>query len=347
MAYTKKIWVDVPDPSNLPDIPEGQDSLARFDAKNMNRIEEGIENSVKKTGDIIEGDLQIYTNSPSLILNNKNQNHSSIYKNASSDQNIDFGTVIRDSAENIESGNYLGIVLRHGLTKDGNLSDAFKLHLRKDGVEHGYKIYGEHNKPTSADVGAVSKLRNLNGRDILNVNEEGLYYCINTINMPTTSPSGYLRVEYADENYKVIYWRAYNSHNEYVNVLDNGEWLGWVETLHSNHPDIIKTEIKTYKGTGTYGKDNPNLVTFSFVPSAVCISAKKLSGLYAPLVWFYGEPYGMFMYRGPYDNEADMHCADLTWNGKELSWYNHGSAYQFNEAGETYQIIAWKQEVRI
>lgn len=42
MAFTKKTWVNVPDPSNLPSIPEGQDSLARFDATNMNRIEEGI-----------------------------------------------------------------------------------------------------------------------------------------------------------------------------------------------------------------------------------------------------------------------------------------------------------------
>lgn len=42
MAFTKKEWVNVPDPSNPPSIPEGQDALARFDADNMNRIEAGI-----------------------------------------------------------------------------------------------------------------------------------------------------------------------------------------------------------------------------------------------------------------------------------------------------------------
>ncbi len=42
MAYTKKTWVNVSDPSNPPSIPEGQDALARFDADNMNRIEDGI-----------------------------------------------------------------------------------------------------------------------------------------------------------------------------------------------------------------------------------------------------------------------------------------------------------------
>ena len=43
MTFTRKEWVNVPDPSKLPPVPEGQDSLARFDAENMNRIENGIE----------------------------------------------------------------------------------------------------------------------------------------------------------------------------------------------------------------------------------------------------------------------------------------------------------------
>ena len=41
MAYEKKTWVDVPDPSQLTD--EQRNSYPRFDAANMNRIEDGIE----------------------------------------------------------------------------------------------------------------------------------------------------------------------------------------------------------------------------------------------------------------------------------------------------------------
>ena len=51
MAFKKKIWVNVPDISNLPDIPEGQDALARFDAENMNRLEEGVESSATHVTD--------------------------------------------------------------------------------------------------------------------------------------------------------------------------------------------------------------------------------------------------------------------------------------------------------
>lgn len=48
MAFQKKAWLNVPDPLNPPEPPEGQDSLAVFDADNMNRIEGGIESAHKK-----------------------------------------------------------------------------------------------------------------------------------------------------------------------------------------------------------------------------------------------------------------------------------------------------------
>ena len=110
---------------------------------------------------------------------------------------------------------------------DGDLNslprfDAKNMNRIEDGVEQALNL-------TIDDFGAVPVLRRLNGIDILTVNSEGLYYCINTINMPTTTAAGYLRVEYSAANYKVIYWRAYNSQKQYVNVLDGGTWIGWSE----------------------------------------------------------------------------------------------------------------------
>lgn len=156
MAYTKKTWKNVPDTSDPPDIPEGQDALARFDAENMNRIEDGIEEALKLTAN---------------------------------------------------------------------------------------------------DVGAVPILRRLNGTDIFSVNGEGLYYCINVdkTSIPTTTQSGYLRVEYGDLNYKVIYWRPYNSHKEYVNVLDGGKWLGWTE-IFTNKGGIIAGSFGIYQTSENYPK---------------------------------------------------------------------------------------------
>ena len=46
MAYTKKTWVNVPDPDNYTgDIPLSE--LPRYDAENMNRIEDGVDESKK------------------------------------------------------------------------------------------------------------------------------------------------------------------------------------------------------------------------------------------------------------------------------------------------------------
>lgn len=55
MNYKKKIWINIPDPNNMPAIPQGQDELAIFDADNMNRIEEGIAKSYTVTRPITAG----------------------------------------------------------------------------------------------------------------------------------------------------------------------------------------------------------------------------------------------------------------------------------------------------
>lgn len=70
MAFTKKIWVNVPDPSNPPSIPEGQDELARFDADNMNRIEEGIEEAFDRVSSLSKEDIDL-GNVPNVTTNDQ------------------------------------------------------------------------------------------------------------------------------------------------------------------------------------------------------------------------------------------------------------------------------------
>lgn len=53
MSFEKKVWLNVPDENNPPPVPEGQDALARFDADNMNRIEEGIDKSYADINNLI------------------------------------------------------------------------------------------------------------------------------------------------------------------------------------------------------------------------------------------------------------------------------------------------------
>lgn len=76
MAFKKKIWVNVPDESNLPAIPDGQDSLARFDAENMNRIEGGIEEALSSVGEHTHSKEDVgLGNVPNVTTNDQTPTH--------------------------------------------------------------------------------------------------------------------------------------------------------------------------------------------------------------------------------------------------------------------------------
>ena len=49
----------------------------------MNRIEEGIDNALPKEGGELTGNLRIYADSPSIILNNNDKNYATLPRNNS------------------------------------------------------------------------------------------------------------------------------------------------------------------------------------------------------------------------------------------------------------------------
>lgn len=127
--YERKVWDNVPDPSNY----EGNydlNSLPRFDADNMNRIEDGIETALALTVD---------------------------------------------------------------------------------------------------DIGALAKTQYIKGKSLLEVNEDGLYYGTEMTDLPDDNSvhTGFIKAVVRNENYRVVYWRPYNSSIEYTNVRNGDKWLGW------------------------------------------------------------------------------------------------------------------------
>ena len=95
---------------------------------------------------------------------------------------------------------------------------------------------------TADSVGAVPTLRRLDGDDVLEINSEGLYYIYNAANVPTTTKSGYVRVEFSHEDYKIVYWRPHDSLIQYLNVKSYGSWLGWTE-IFTNNGGTLKGDI--------------------------------------------------------------------------------------------------------
>lgn len=98
------------------------------------------------------GTLKINSSSPTLeMTDTSNNGGTKIHKNADSD--VDYGTYISDIASD---GTCDILILR----REGS-TNADKISLRvqsADGSTYDtYKIYGEHNKPTPADIGAATK----------------------------------------------------------------------------------------------------------------------------------------------------------------------------------------------
>lgn len=190
MAYTKKKWVNVPDPSNPPSIPEGQDALARFDADNMNRIEEGIEEvcaptytEVNEITPLTSGEKltiafgKIKKAISDLIthLSNKKNPHGVTAAQAGA-LPISGGIIsgrsvgLADGYGSIASDKNCTTVIAKNLTDSANNSrqiyianssyapkvdDSIFLHDTIDGVAKKYYLYGEHHKPTADEIGAM------------------------------------------------------------------------------------------------------------------------------------------------------------------------------------------------
>ena len=246
MAFTKKIWVNVPDPSNPPSIPEGQAALARFDAENMNRIEEGLEEACKLVP-ISRGGTGAKTESGAA--------------NSLKVKSIGSGIAIKENDDlnaYTTLGNYVcSLVATASTLKNCPVSGAFVMTvgyatgdstylyqeiIRASTGTQYYRsyvastatwsawqaAYSTSNKPTAEDVGALSKTIVINNQDILEITKDGLYYSTRSINVPTSEAAGYVRVQTnAYSDYRVVYWRPYNSTTEYANVFKNGTWLGW------------------------------------------------------------------------------------------------------------------------
>ena len=95
-----------------------------------------------------------------------------------------------------------------------------------------------------------------------------------------------------------------------------------------------KIESGSYVGTGTYGKDNPNSLTFGFVPKMVIVvqdSTTSLSGSSGYSKIWMGQ-------------DGDTSFGYYTLSGTTLSWYaaynSYGPQHQCNASGETYYWVA-------
>lgn len=141
--------------------------------------------------------------------------------------------------------------------------------------------------------------------------------------------------------------------NEYVwEKRDSTSIVGYVNSPDPNaYPPAVsdgytytplgqigaKVQIATgsYTGTGTYGSNNPNSLTFEFVPKFVIvyrIGNYSVSGISAKLgayaIFFHDAPTALVSISESADNSNNGYLQNLwcEWNGNQLSWYSNKDA---------------------
>lgn len=102
-----------------------------------------------------------------------------------------------------------------------------------------------------------------------------------------------------------------------------------------------KIQTGSYVGTGTYGKSNPNTLTFDSPPKLVLIHANSYSlHVLASTAFIYGSALG-----SSFEDDVISELY-LIWSGNTLSWYKDGGGtitgdeWQLNVSGVKYSYVA-------
>ena len=103
-----------------------------------------------------------------------------------------------------------------------------------------------------------------------------------------------------------------------------------------------KIATGSYVGTGEYGENHPNSLTFDFAPKLVYISTDIHTDGGEMLFLFRGAPHGHFLFGNP--AYAIVQASNVTWTENGLSWFSIGSRanaeYQCNISARTYYYTA-------
>lgn len=117
----------------------------------------------------------------------------------------------------------------------------------------------------------------------------------------------------------------------------------WIAKETAGGKQIYMTE---YEGTGTHGSENPNTLTFDFVPAVVFIIPKTTTKFsYDVPVFVPGLPHVMFWMKEYSSAAAYLAQLTVTWSddGKTMTWYTERScrlAYSATSASQVFYSYA-------
>lgn len=194
----------------------------------------------------------------------------------------------------------------------------------------------------------------LKGKYVSNLSDNWIYHVHPTMGSLShyrpTGGSGYYLSAYRDIVYPNLWGYNYIQKTVYAPVSSTdplkypqsgaaGDYLyQYAGALH----DFSTIGTGSYTGTGTYGVNNKNSLTFEFVPKIIFIQQVAPNGVgssngakrsFMAVNGVSGEQYS-----GGANNQGVM----LSWSSNTVTWYNPsgGASYQLNDSGASYVYVA-------
>lgn len=213
-----------------------------------------------------------------------------------------------------------------GLIHYKNGTTHAQLMFNKDGImlrdninEKAYQIYGQHN---------IDLLKNL----FLSLNGGVLKGNLDFKKVENGSATIY-KNHASTADYGLIIRDVANSGNYNQLVICAEEDSLKYRDTSGKISNISKIQKGTYVGTGKYGANNPNTLTFNFKPTLVMIFGTDLYGGLEPLCLVQGITDS---YYGSSTN-TDTH---MTWEGNSVTWYTTFNAGTQRNEAHTYWYVA-------
>ena len=95
----------------------------------------------------------------------------------------------------------------------------------------------------------------------------------------------------------------------------------------------------SYVGTGEYGAEHPNTLTFDFTPYLVILHNEPQSSVWGQIIAL--RPSLLIPMLFSSSNAVKYGEVTASWNTTSLSWYGNHEFQQMNESGVTYHYTAF------
>lgn len=206
-------------------------------------------------------------------------------------------------------------------------------------------IYGSSNNDSFIDsksIGNAVLILCTNTSYIVNT-ETLQVSTFSTMTGVTAGDSNICIGEYENSLLTLIGANSSNTYGTYVSAYYEIKEYKFKNLLGDFIGNSVKIETGSYIGTGTYGENNPNELTFEFEPKLVIIQQLVQPNGYSSYGICIAESGSLFRFAGQKENGSTNYgVVNSKLNGKKFSYYTTSTdaSYQFNTQNIMYYYIA-------